>query len=43
MYLCDDSGGPPGSVKGGEFLAMLSDYWLLRNECNVEFIGCDCM
>lgn len=41
--LRDDSGGPPGSVISGEFLAMLNDYWLLRNDCSMEFICCDCM
>lgn len=41
--LHDEGSGPPGSVKGGEFLAMLCDYWLLRNDCSVEFIGCNCI
>jgi len=36
--LHDDSGGPPGSIKSDEYLAMLSDYWLLRSDCNMEFI-----
>lgn len=41
--LYDDGGGPPGSVKDGEFLAVLNDYCLLRNYCSMEFIGCNCM
>jgi hypothetical protein len=41
--LRDDGGGPRGSVKGGEFLAVLSGYWLLGNYCSMAFVGCNCL
>jgi hypothetical protein len=39
----DNGNDASGSIKGGEFLVLLSDHWLLRNDCTMEFIGCDCI
>jgi hypothetical protein len=36
---CERGNEPAGSVKGGEFLDCLSDWWLLKKDCPMELIA----